>query len=49
MSIQMAIGQNLEKFFFEGTEISLDATCSIFITMNPGYGPSLPTKSTVHI
>jgi dynein heavy chain len=39
----MAIDQNLERFFFEGTEISLDRTCSIFITMNPGYCPSLST------
>ncbi|XP_068084555.1 dynein axonemal heavy chain 3 [Anabrus simplex] len=36
-SIQMAIRQGVSKFMFEGTEISLDPTCSIFITMNPGY------------
>ncbi|XP_054256854.1 dynein axonemal heavy chain 3 [Macrosteles quadrilineatus] len=36
-SIQMAIVQKKEKFFFEGTEISLNPTCTMFITMNPGY------------
>lgn len=36
-SIQMAIMQKKEKFIFEGTEISLNPTCTIFITMNPGY------------
>ncbi|PSN48405.1 hypothetical protein C0J52_12085 [Blattella germanica] len=37
LSIQMAVKQHLERFIFEGTEISLDRTCSVFITMNPGY------------
>lgn len=36
-SIQMAIVQKKEKFLFEGTEISLNPTCTMFITMNPGY------------
>jgi dynein heavy chain len=40
-SIKMAIDQNLERFFFEGTEISLDRTCSLFIIINPGYRPLL--------
>lgn len=36
-SIQMAIAQNLKRFIFEGTELALDPTCTMFITMNPGY------------
>ena len=36
-SIQVAINQGVEKFNFEGTVISLDPSCTVFITMNPGY------------
>ena len=36
-SIQVAVNQGLKRFVFEGTEISLDASCTVFITMNPGY------------
>ena len=36
-AIQLAVNNALEKFIFEGTEISLDRTCTMFITMNPGY------------
>ncbi len=36
-SIQVAINQGVKKFNFEGTIISLDPSCTVFITMNPGY------------
>ena len=36
-SIQQAVNMKVERFVFEGTEIALDRSCTVFITMNPGY------------
>jgi dynein heavy chain len=36
-TIQTAVMDGVKTFIFEGTEISIDPTCTIFITMNPGY------------
>jgi dynein heavy chain len=35
-TIQQAVSEIADTFTFEGTNISLDRTCAIFITMNPG-------------
>lgn len=37
LSIVLAVRAHAEKFLFEGTEISLNPTCYVCITMNPGY------------
>ena len=37
LTIQRAVAAKVEKFVFEGTSISLNRECSVFITMNPGY------------
>jgi dynein heavy chain len=36
LTIQLAIQQKLKRFIFEDTEISLEPSCSVYITMNPG-------------
>ncbi|XP_022099330.1 dynein heavy chain 3, axonemal-like isoform X3 [Acanthaster planci] len=36
-SIQRAVAEQVTAFIFEGTDISLDPSCTMFITMNPGY------------
>lgn len=36
-TIQKAQQQKLDRFMFEGVDLSLKASCAVFITMNPGY------------
>ena len=36
-TIQRAISEQKKVFYFDDTKLTLDPSCAIFITMNPGY------------